>query len=343
MSHDHDHGDDHHHTADRHDDEHGHGHGDHHHGHGHGHSHAHGHGHGHHHHGPARHDAAFAIGVGLNAFLVAAQIGVGLVAGSMALLADAVHNLGDVLGLLLAWGATILVRRAPSPGRTYGWGRTTILASLANAVLLLVSVGAIGLEAVQRLLAPAPIAAGLVAIVAGAGLLVNGATAMLFMRGREGDLNLRSAFTHMAADAALSAGVLVAALVIMRTHASWLDPAVSLAIVGVIGFGTWSMLREAANLALDAVPAGLDQFEISTFLSGLPGVSEVHDLHVWALSTTETAVTVHLVPAAAEHGLGLVPIAVAGLKQRFGIGHATIQVETVDCAQGCALRSDAVV
>ncbi len=352
MSHDHDHGDDgpnahgHGHSADRHDHAHEHGHAqvhDHGHDHAHGHGNGHGHGHGHHHHGPARHDAAFAIGVGLNSFLVAAQIGVGLVAGSMALLADAVHNLGDVLGLLLAWGATILVRRAPTPGRTYGWGRTTILASLANAVLLLVSVGAIGLEAVQRLLAPTPVVAGLVALVAGAGLIVNGATAMLFMRGREGDLNLRSAFTHMAADAALSAGVLVAALIIMRTGASWLDPLVSLAIVGVIGFSTWSLLRESANLALDAVPAGLSQFEIGNFLSGLPGVSEVHDLHVWALSTTETAVTVHLVPAAAEDGLGLVPIAVAGLKQRFGIGHATIQVESVDCAQACALRSDAVI
>ncbi len=270
-------------------------------------------------------------------------MGVGLVAGSMALLADAVHNLGDVLGLLLAWGAVVLGRRAPSALRTYGWGRTTILASLANAVLLLVSIGAIGLEAVQRLLAPAPIEAGMVAIVAGAGLLVNGATALLFMRGREGDLNLRSAFAHMAADAALSAGVLVAALIIMRSGAAWLDPLVSLGIVGVIGVSTWGLLRESADLAMDAVPRGKNPVEIGTFLAGLPGVAEVHDLHVWALSTTETAVTAHLVHGVPAEGPPLVRAAVAGLQQRFGIGHATIQVETAECAQLCVLRSDSVV
>jgi cobalt-zinc-cadmium efflux system protein len=286
---------------------------------------------------------AFAIGVGLNSALVSAQVGVGLAAGSMALLADAVHNLGDVLGLLLAWGAVVLGRRAPSALRTYGWGRTTILASLANAVLLLVSIGAIGLEAMQRLLAPAPVQAGMVAFVAGAGLLVNGATALLFMRGREGDLNLRSAFTHMAADAALSAGVLVAALVIMRTGASWLDPVVSLGIVGVIGASTWGLLRESADLAMDAVPRGKNPAAISTFLAGLPGVAEVHDLHVWALSTTETAVTAHLVHAVPAEGPPLVRAAVAGLKQRFGIGHATIQVETAECAELCVLRSNSVV
>jgi cobalt-zinc-cadmium efflux system protein len=261
----------------------------------------------------------------------------------MALLADAVHNLGDVLGLLLAWGATVLVRRAPSPARTYGWGRTTILASLANAVLLLVSIGAIGLEAVQRLLAPAPVAAGMVALVAGAGLVVNGATAMLFMRGREGDLNLRSAFTHMAADAVLSAGVLLAALVIMQSGAAWLDPVASLVIVCVIAASTWSLLRESADMALDAVPPGLNHAEIVAYLAALPGVAEVHDLHLWALSTTDNAATVHLVQTSAEHGAALVPMAVAGLKQRFGIGHATIQVESVDCAQVCVLRPDGVV
>jgi len=299
--------------------------------------------HGHHHHGPARHDAAFAIGVTLNGGLVAAQIAIGLLAGSMALLADAVHNLGDVLGLLLAWGATVLVRRPPTENRTYGWGRTTILASLANAVLLLVSVGAIGLEAVQRLLSPAPVAAGMVAVVAATGLLVNGATAMLFMRGREADLNLRSAFTHMAADAALSAGVLVAALIIMRTGANWLDPLASLGIVAVIAVSSWSLLRESANLALDAMPGGLNHAEIAGYLGKLPGVAEVHDLHVWALSTTENAVTVHLVHTAPEHGATLVQTAAAGLKQRFGIGHATIQVENSVCAALCTLRPDGVV
>jgi len=261
----------------------------------------------------------------------------------MALLADAVHNLGDVLGLLLAWAATALVRRPPTENRTYGWGRTTILASLANAVLLLVSIGAIGLEAVQRLLQPAPVAAFMVAAVAAAGLLVNGATAMLFMRGREGDLNLRSAFTHMAADAALSAGVLVAALIIMRTGANWLDPVASLGIVAVIAAGTWGLLRESVDLAMDAVPSGLRQADIASYLANLPGVAEVHDLHVWALSTTENAVTVHLVQTAPEQGARLVRLAATGLQQRFGIGHATIQVESAECAALCALRPDEIV
>ncbi len=319
---------------------------DHDHGHDHGHGHSHGHGRGHSHghdHGPVRHDTAFAIGVGLNSALVAAQIGFGLLAGSMALLADAVHNLGDVLGLLLSWGASRLILRAPSQRRTYGWGRTTIMASLANAVLLLVSIGAIGIEALQRLAHPGAVDAGMVAWVAAAGLVVNGATAMLFMRGREGDLNLRSAFVHMASDAVLSAGVLVAALIIMRTNLTWLDPAVSLAIVAVIGAGTWGLLRESTNLALDAVPEGLDCEAISAFLAALPGVREVHDLHVWALSTTETAMTAHLVHDGTGEGETLVRQAVVGLKQRYSIGHVTVQIETEAGAEACVLRPAGVI
>lgn len=313
------------------------------HDHGH-HHHAHSHGHGHTHaHGPARHNTAFAVGVGLNGTLVAAQVGFGLAAGSMALLADAVHNLGDVLGLLLAWGASMLGRRGPTARRTYGWGRTSILASLANAMLLLVSIGAIGLEAVQRLLAPAPVNGAMVAWVAAIGLLVNGATAALFMRGRQADLNLRSAFVHMASDAALSAGVLLAALVVIRTGAMWVDPLFSLVIVVVIAVGTWNLLRESANLALDAVPEHLDQREIAQFLEALPGVAEVHDLHVWALSTTENAVTAHLVEQQEGHGAMVIPMAVEGLRERFGIGHATIQVESSATAVGCALRDDSVI
>ena len=281
--------------------------------------------------------------MGLNSALVAAQLGVGLAAGSMALMADAIHNLGDVAGLLLAWGAIALGRRAPSPRRTYGWGRGTILASLANATLLLVSIGAIGVEAVQRLLHPAPVDGMMVAWVAGAGLVVNGATAALFMRGREGDLNLRSAFAHMASDALLSAGVLVTALIITRTGMMWLDPAVSLAIVGVIAAGTWGLLREATNLALDAVPEHLDHGRISTYLAALPGVNEVHDLHLWALSTTECAATVHLVQSPETHGPELVALAVAGLRTKFGIGHVTVQVETTATAAACGLRAEDVV
>ncbi len=211
-------------------------------------------------------------------------------------------------------------RRAPSPRHTYGWGRGTILASLANAMLLLISIGAIGVEAMRRLLAPSPVDAVLVAWVAGAGLLVNGMTAALFMRGRAGDLNLRTAFAHMASDAALSAGVLVTALVISRTGLNWLDPAVSLVIAGVIGAGTWGLLREGADLAMDAVPPHLDRERIAAFLGGLPGVIEVHDLHVWALSTTECAVTVHLVMEAGDDGPAMVCAAVDGLRRQFDIG-----------------------
>lgn len=281
--------------------------------------------------------------MGLNSALVAAQFGFGFAAGSMALMADAVHNLGDVLGLLLAWGAIALGRRAPSARRTYGWGRSTILASLANATLLLVSIGAIGVEAVQRLLAPGPVDASVVAWVAGIGLVVNGATAALFMRGREGDLNVRSAFAHMASDALLSAGVLVAALVIMRTGWMWLDPALSLVIVVVIAAGTWGLLREATNLALDAMPDHLDHTEIAGFLAELPGVAEVHDLHVWALSTTECAATAHLVHVEGASGAALVALAVEGLRKRFAIGHATIQIESAGMAECCALRAEHVV
>jgi cobalt-zinc-cadmium efflux system protein len=323
---------------DHHHDEHGPGH-DHDHDHGHSHNHGHHHHHDGHHHGPGRYDGAFAIGVTLNSALVAAQIAVGFIAGSMALLADAVHNLGDVLGLLLAWGAIALGRRAPSAARTYGWGRSTILASLANAMLLLVSIGAIGIEALRRLAHPAPVDGMLVAIVAGLGLVVNGATALLFMRGRERDLNLRGAFLHMASDAAISAGVLLAALVISQTGSLWLDPAVSLAIAAIIGAGSWGLLRESMNLAMDAVPAGLDVTEIDAFLRTLPCVHEVHDLHVWALSTTENAVTAHLVQHGTDADASLIPTAVAGLRDRFGIGHATIQVETLVMAEGCGLRA----
>lgn len=310
------------------------------------HDHAPGRSHGHHGHdpGPAKHDAAFAIGIGLNAGLVAAQVGFGLAAHSMALLADAVHNLGDVLGLVLAWGASWLTRRAPAPGRTYGWGRTSILAALANAMLLLVSTGAIGVEAIRRLIDPAPVEAGTVAWVAGAGLVVNGVTALLFMRWRGGDLNLRGAFAHMAADAGLSAGVLVSALLIGLTgRLRALDPAMSLVIAGVIAVGTWGLLRESVNLALDGVPAGQSEAEISDYLAGLAGVTEVHDLHVWALSTTETALTAHLVLSEMAGAEALVESAAAGVRSRFGIGHATIQVESVRVAAGCVLRSAAAV
>lgn len=304
--------------------------------HGDGHGHAHGHAH---HHG---YDRAFAIGVALNVGFVAVEAFYGFAARSLALLADAGHNLGDVLGLLLAWAATWAGRQRPAGRWTYGFGRGTILASLANAVLLLLAVGAIGWEAILRLSAPREVAGFTVMAVAAAGIAVNAGTAAMFMAGRKTDLNLRSAFVHMASDAALSAGVVAAALVMVRTGWRWLDPAVSLAIVVAIVAGTWALLREALDLALDAVPAHIDLAAVEAFLAAAPGVAAVHDLHVWPLSTTTVALTAHLVkPGAAVDDQSLHALA-AELHDRFGIGHATIQVEAGDGPE-CRLAPPHVV
>ena len=301
-------------------------HGDHH---GHGHAHA-----------PASFGRAFAIGAGVNAAFVALQVGYGLAANSMALLADAVHNLGDVLGLLVAWGAATLTARAPTARRTYGWGRSSILAALANAVVLLLGCGAIGIEALQRLAAPAPVMGATVAWVAAAGIVVNGGTALLFLRGRHGDLNVRAAFLHLASDAVVSLGVVLSAVIMQQTGWLWVDPVTSLLIVGVITWGTWGLLRQSVDLAMDAVPPGIDRPAIEAALLALPGVTEVHDLHIWGLSTTSTALTAHLVAA---HDSTLAPMACALLRDRFGIGHATVQLETPDAAAACALRPAHVV
>ena len=296
-----------------------------------------------HHHAPASFGRAFAIGTALNAGFVAAQVFYGLAAHSMALLADAVHNFGDVLGLLIAWGATVLARREPTAARTYGWGRGTILASLANAVVLLLGSGAIAVEAVQRFADPAPVAGGTVVWVAALGILINGGTALMFAGGRAGDLNIRGAFLHMAADAAVSAGVVVTGLLIALTGRRWLDPATSIAIVAVIAIGTWGLLRTSLNLAIDAVPGGIDLPSVEAALRALPGVIEVHDLHVWALSTTGTALTAHLVRAQDGETAPLLRLAAQEVRERFGIGHATFQIETAELAETCALRPAGVV
>jgi cobalt-zinc-cadmium efflux system protein len=317
-------------------DHHDHDHDEHDHGHDH-HGHAHGHGH---HHGPATYDRAFALGIILNGGFVAAEVVFGLAANSMSLLADAAHNLGDVLGLLLAWGAAWLARRPPTARRTFGYGRSSILAALINATVLLIGVGAIGVEAVQRLFAPQPVAETTVVVVAAIGIAINGATALMFMRGRENDLNIRGAFLHMASDAVVSLGVVIAALLIGATGWLWIDPVTSLAIVVVITLGTWGLLRDSVDLAMDAVPGGVAPQAVREYLAAQPGVSEVHDLHIWGLSTTETALTVHLVcneTAARPHSLA------HELQVRFGIGHATVQVETHEDAELCRLRSDSVV
>jgi cobalt-zinc-cadmium efflux system protein len=286
--------------------------------------------------------AAFAIGTLLNGGFVAAELVFGLAAHSAALLADAVHNAGDVLSLLLAWGAAVLARRLPSLRRTYGWGRGSILAALLNAVVLLIGVGAIALEAVERLFHPMPVAAATVAWVALAGVAVNGLTAWLFGHGHH-DLNIRATFLHMASDAAISLGVVVAAILIGVTGALWIDPAVSLLIVAVVVAGTWGLLRDAVNLAMDAVPARIAPHEVADFLRGLPGVVEVHDLHIWGLSTTETALTAHLVHDGPVTGEALILQATRELGARFAIGHATLQLETRTLADACRLRPADVV
>jgi cobalt-zinc-cadmium efflux system protein len=300
--------------------------------HGHAHDHAHGGheragGHRHHHHVPASFNRAFAIGVGLNLAFVVAEFLFGLRAHSLALTADAGHNLSDVLGLALAWTASLLARRGPTPRRTYGLRRFSILAALVNAGLLLIAVGAIAVEAIQRLRHPAPVASNIVMIVAGIGIVINVGTALGFMRGRHADLNIRGAFLHMMTDAVASAAVVVTGLLIGITGWLWLDPAVSLAIVALITWGTWGLAKDSFDLALDAVPMGIDPAQVSTVLGQLDGVVEVHDLHIWAMSTTDVALTVHLVRPCAGGEDGVLAAATEQLRARFGISHATIQLE----------------
>lgn len=271
---------------------------------------------------------AFAIGVALNSLFVAAEVTAGLWTRSLSLLADAGHNLSDVLALVLAWGAAALARRAPAGRRTYGLRKATILASLANAILLLVAVGVIVSEAADRLREPAPVDNRLVMLTASLGVVINGLTAMLFMRGSHADLNVRGAFLHMAADAGVSLAVVAGAFAMAQTGLLWIDPALSLVIAAVIVLGTWGLLRDSADLALDAAPRGIDVEAVRGYLAGLPGVEGVHDLHVWAISTTETAMTAHVLRPQNADCDSFLHLACEGLERRFRIGHATLQVET---------------
>ena len=305
------------------------GHGHHHHGHDHGHGHGHGHAH-----APASFDRAFAWGIGLNLAYVLTEAGAGLWAGSVALLADAGHNLSDVLGLAVAWGGAALARRPASKRFTYGLKGSTILAALSNALLLLVALGAIVLEAAQRLGDPRPVAGLTVSAVAAVGIAVNAVTAWLFARGRHGDVNIRGAYLHMAADAAVSAGVVGAGIAIWATGWLWLDPVVSLVLAAVIIVATLDLLRETGEMALAGVPRGIDYDQVEGALAALPGVARVHDLHIWPMSTTEPVLTAHLVmPEGGEDGF--LRRAEAMLRTRFGIGHATLQVERGDIGDGC--------
>ena len=321
---------------------------DHHHGHDHEHEHGHHDHHGHSHglgghsHAPASFGRAFVIGIGLNTAYVAIEAFWGVAVHSTALLADASHNLGDVLGLAGAWLASWLSQRAPNPSYTYGLRRSSILAALANAIILLIVTGGIAWEAIQRLIHPVPTGGRVIMLVAIAGIFVNGVTAWLFMSGRKGDLNIRAAFLHMAADASLALGVAIAGAIIVATGWVRLDPAVSLGISIVIVIGTWSLLRDSVTLALDGVPRGIDQRAVEAYLRTLPGVSDIHDLHIWGLSTTETALTVHLACDAAEADATLERLP-GEVRKRFGIGHATVQMETPETAERCALRPVDVV
>lgn len=304
--------------------------------------HAHGGGGHSHSHAPADFGRAFAIGTVLNIGFVLIEAIYGIIAGSMALLADAGHNLSDVLGLLIAWGAATLGKRTPSGRYTYGLRSSSILAALLNALLLLVAIGVIAVEAIRRFAEPSPVAGTTVMIVAGIGIVINTATALLFMKGRKGDLNIRGAFLHMAADAAVSAGVVIAGLLIVLTGKSWIDPVTSLIIVAVVAVGTWGLLRDSVNMSLQAAPSGLEPDEIRLFLSSWDKVTAIHDLHVWPMSTTETALTVHLLVPAGYPGDAFTAQIAAALKTKFGIDHATIQIET-DSDTVCMLESDRVV
>jgi len=303
-----------------------------------GHSHSHGHDHGHGHaHAPADFGRAFAIGILLNSAFVLIEAGFGLWSGSMALVADAGHNLSDVMSLLIAWGAAYMSARPASSRFTYGYKSSSILAALANAGLLLVALGAILFETIDRLFDPRPVEGWTMIAVAGVGIAVNTATALLFVSGRKHDINIRGAFLHMAADALVSVGVVVAGVAILMTGAWWIDPVTSLVIVAIIGVGTWGLLRDSVKLALLAVPDSIDENAVRAYLAGLPGVTAVHDLHIWPMSTTETALTAHLVMPGGYPGGAFLREIAHELDHAFRIGHATVQVET-GAEDDCHLR-----
>jgi cobalt-zinc-cadmium efflux system protein len=313
---------------------------EHHHQHGHQHGHHHSHQHGHHH--APSHGPSFAIAAALNITFVMAETAAGLIAHSTALLADAGHNFSDVLSLLLAWGAARLAQRAPCQRYTYGMKSASILAALANAALLWVALGAILIETIRQFAQPSAVSAPIVIGMAVAGIAVNGVSALLFAGGSKHDLNLRAAFQHLLADAAVSAGVVVAGLIVLYTGANWVDPLTSIVITAVIGWGSWSLLREATNLALQAVPPAIEREDVRAFLVGQSGVAAIHDLHIWPISTTETALTAHLCLPAGHPGDEALYAISRALKDRFNIGHATLQLETSDGSR-CALHPEDVV
>jgi cobalt-zinc-cadmium efflux system protein len=296
-----------------------------------------------HSHPPKTYNRAFLIGTSLNIGFVLVEAWFGAISHSLALLADAGHNLSDVLGLLLAWGASYLVQRPPDRKYTYGLRRSSILAALLNAILLLLAMGGITWEAIRRLSDPSPISGSTVIWVAGIGVIINTITALLFMSGRERDLNIRGAFLHMAADALVSVGVVLAGIAILLTGWLWFDPVISLIIVVVIVFGTWGLFKDALELILDGVPKQIEPLAVQTFLQELPGVTQIHDLHIWAMSTTETALTAHLVMPAGCVSDRFLTDTSAALHAHFGIDHSTLQIETGHPDYPCHLEPDSQV
>jgi cobalt-zinc-cadmium efflux system protein len=291
--------------------------------------------HSHHHNHQTDYNKAFAFGIALNIIYVIVEFSYGLAINSMALIADAGHNLSDVLGLVLAWIASRLAKTIPTKTRTYGLRKSTILAALFNAVILLIAVGAITVEAVRKFIEPEPVAGNVIMIVAGIGVVINTITALLFISGRNKDLNIKGAFLHMAADAAVSLGVVFAGLIISLTHLYWIDPVISLIIVLVITIGTWSLLKESFFLSMDAVPKNIDYDKVEKFLISVEGVKEVHDLHIWAMSTTEIALTAHLVMPVIPGNDSIMKKICSELHDRFGIEHTTIQIEKSHQSGNC--------
>ena len=288
-----------------------------------------------HSHTHSNYNKAFIIGITLNVIYILVEVFYGLIINSMALIADAGHNFSDVLGLLLAWGASYLAKTATTEKRTYGFRKSTILAALFNAILLMIAVGAISIEAIRKLISPEPVQGITMMMVAGVGVIINGMTAFLFMKGRNKDLNIKGAFLHMAADAGVSLGVVLAGLIIVSTGWLWVDPAISLIIVLVITIGTWGLLRDSFHLSMDAVPTGIELKAVGNYLRSINGVTEVHDLHIWAMSTTETALTAHLViPGETKDDYFLKKIC-GELHSRFGIEHSTIQIEKSAQSANC--------
>ncbi|HMT47654.1 MAG TPA: cation diffusion facilitator family transporter [Novosphingobium sp.] len=302
--------------------------------HGHGHGHGHGHEHGHSH-GQGSHGRAFAVAVLLNAGFVVAEVIASFASGSAALLADAGHNLGDVLSLLLAWGASVLAARPAGPGFTYGLKSSSILAAIANAALLWVALGAVLIETLRRFWQPQPVDGGLMMVVAAIGIAINLGCALLFARGRKSDLNLRAAFLHLVADAVVSASVVFAGLAILLTGRTWIDPVASLIITLGLAWSSWGLLRDAVKMGLLAVPGHIDEGAVRRHLSALPGVERIHDLHIWPMSTTEVAFTAHLVMPGGHPGDSFLKELAHELDHRFGIHHATIQVECDE--DGCSV------